>query len=104
VETEIAAKTASCSSPRAYLPFLGFLLVALAGVLVLSMGMGATKIGVREVVTSLLNGHGSGSTDSVILSRSVFLVYSRQFWWGLRSPWLAFYSKGSSEIPWRIHT
>jgi iron complex transport system permease protein len=77
VETEIT-KTASDSSTQAkgvsrssdhafFLSILGFLLVALAGVLVLSMGMGATKIGVREVVTSLLMGHGSGSTDSVIL-------------------------------------
>lgn len=67
METEIAEKTASGSSTRVYLSILAFLLVVLAGVLVLSMGMGATKIGVREVLTSLLIGHGSGSTDSVIL-------------------------------------
>jgi iron complex transport system permease protein len=66
VETEIAAKTASGSSTRVYLPILAFLLVVLAGVLVLSMGMGATKIGAREVL-ALLTRHGSGSTDSVIL-------------------------------------
>jgi len=59
VETEIAEKTASGSSTRVYLSILAFLLVVLAGVLVLSMGMGATKIGVREVLTSLLIGHGS---------------------------------------------
>lgn len=67
METEIAAKTASGSSMRVYLPIVAFLLVVLAGVLVLSMGMGATKIGARKVLTSLLMGHGSGGTDSVIL-------------------------------------
>ncbi len=46
---------------------IAFLLVLLAVVLVLSMGMGATKIGVREVLGSLLNWHHSGDTDSVIL-------------------------------------
>ncbi len=66
METEIAVKTTSGSSTRVYLPILGFLFVVLAGVLVLSMGMGATKIGVREILTSLLIGHGSRGTDSVI--------------------------------------
>jgi iron complex transport system permease protein len=78
VETEIAKKIAIGSSPltnrgiafsdRAlFAPILGFLLLLLAVVIVLSLGMGATKIGVREVLHSLLNWHRSRDTNSVIL-------------------------------------
>lgn len=43
------------------------LLVLLVIALVVSMGMGATKIGVRDVLWSLLDWHRSGSTNYVIL-------------------------------------
>jgi iron complex transport system permease protein len=76
VETEITAKPVSKplnraeqgrSSKRAhFLPILAFLVLVLAGVLVLALGMGATKIGVREVLGSLIVGSSSG-TDSLIL-------------------------------------
>jgi iron complex transport system permease protein len=46
---------------------LTVLLVALAIVLVFAIGMGATKIGVREVLGALVQWHHSNSTDSVIL-------------------------------------
>ncbi len=78
METEIADKIASGSSARTdrrigfsdrafFMLIVAFLLVVLAVVLVLSMGMGATKIGVREVLGSLLDWHRSGSTNSVIV-------------------------------------
>jgi iron complex transport system permease protein len=77
METEIAEKTVSGSSPEDARPRLsdrGFLmlivaslLVLFAVILVLSMGMGATKIGVREVLHRLLNWHLSGDANSVIL-------------------------------------
>jgi len=113
-ETEIT-KTASDSSTQArgvsrssdhafFLSILGFLLVALAGVLVLLWGWGATKIGVREVVTLAAHGAWVGEHGFRDSFESAFLVCSRQFWWGLRSLWLAFCFKGSSETPWRIHT
>src|SRR6202041_3837219 len=81
VETEIAEKVGSRSSARAdrgtgfsdrafLILILSALLGALAVVLVLSMGMGATRIGVREVLGCLLNWHRSGDTNSVILFRS----------------------------------
>jgi ABC-type Fe3+-siderophore transport system permease subunit len=78
VETEIAEKVGSRSSARAdrgtgfsdrafLILILSALLGALAVVLVLSMGIGATRIGVREVLGCLLNWHRSGDTNSVIL-------------------------------------
>jgi iron complex transport system permease protein len=77
VETEIVERVASDPMIRAdrrfrfsggglFILILAVLLFTLAIVLVLSIGMGATKIGVREVLGSLLN-HHPGSTDSVIL-------------------------------------
>jgi iron complex transport system permease protein len=78
VETQVAEKIASDSSARTD-PRMGFsdrtlfvvalavLLVALAIVLVFSIGMGATKIGFRQVLAVLVPWHHSGSTDSVIL-------------------------------------
>src|SRR5260370_26541317 len=78
MEGEVAEKTASRESGPDNRPagfsdrvlfilILFVLLAALAIVLVLSMGVGATKIGVREVLGSLLNWHRSGGTSSVIL-------------------------------------
>jgi iron complex transport system permease protein len=78
MEAEIAEEIASDSSTpvdrrigfpdRAlFILIILALLAALAIVLVLSVGMGATKIGVREVLASLLNWHRSGGTESVIL-------------------------------------
>jgi len=79
MEAEIAEKIASgsstpvdrrigfCDRPLFIIIILVVLSVALAVAIVLSVGMGATKIGVREVLASLLNGHRTGSTDSVIL-------------------------------------
>jgi iron complex transport system permease protein len=77
VETEVAEKTASrpsepvartrLSDSAFFVAVLLVLLAALACVLVLSMGLGATKIGVREVLGTLLDWHRSGSTNSVIL-------------------------------------
>jgi iron complex transport system permease protein len=77
VETEIKEAISADSradarrhgfSDRAFfLLTIAFLLVALAAVLVLSVGMGAVRIGVREVLVSLLNWHSSDSTNSVIL-------------------------------------
>ena len=78
METEVAEKTGSGSSVRVD-PRIGFsdralsvlillvLLLALGVVLVLSMRMGAIKIGAREVLGSLLDWHRSGNTNSVIL-------------------------------------
>jgi iron complex transport system permease protein len=78
VETEIAEKIEPQSWLRAdrrigfsdrafFLLILLVLLVALVVVLVLSMGMGASKIGVREGLGSLLDWHRAGGTNSVIL-------------------------------------
>jgi iron complex transport system permease protein len=78
VETQVAEKSAGGSFPpdahrgrssdRAlFLLVLASLLVVLATVLVLSMGMGASKIGIREVLHSLLDWHRSANTNSVIL-------------------------------------
>jgi iron complex transport system permease protein len=56
------------SSDRAlYICLLAVLVAALAIVLVFSIGMGAVKIGVREVLGSLLNWHRSKGAESVIL-------------------------------------
>jgi iron complex transport system permease protein len=78
VETEVAEKSAGGSPPQdahrvrsseraLFLLILVSLLVVLAAVFVLSMGMGATKIGVREVLHCLLDWHRSADTNSVIL-------------------------------------
>ena len=78
METEIAEKIEPHSSLRAdrrigfsdrafFLLILLVLLVALVVVLVLSMGMGASKIGVREGLGSLLDWHRARGTNSVIL-------------------------------------
>ena len=78
METEIAEKIEPPASLRAdrrlgfsdralFILIVFVLFVALAVVLLLSAGMGATRIGLREVLGSLLHGHRSQSTDSVIL-------------------------------------
>jgi iron complex transport system permease protein len=77
VETEIAEQIV-VSLPRvdrgrgfsARVPFICLLMVllgALAFVIVLSVGFGPTKIGVRDVLGLLRSGRHSGSADSVIL-------------------------------------
>lgn len=78
METEIAQKTAPGSSPQdarrvrwsdraSLMVVVLLLLVALAVALVFSMGVGASKIGVREVLGSLVDWHRSAGTNSVIL-------------------------------------
>jgi iron complex transport system permease protein len=78
VETEIAQKTAPDSSPQdarrarwsrraPFMVTVFFLLMALVIVLVLSMGVGASKIGLREVLGSLADWHRSAGMNSVIL-------------------------------------
>lgn len=78
METEIAEKIVAGSPPRTdrrsgfsshafFMLILALLLIVLAIVFVFSMGMGATKLGVREVLASLIHWHRSGDTNSVIL-------------------------------------
>jgi iron complex transport system permease protein len=78
VEAEITEKVALGSATRTDRPIGSsgrarfiLILLALSGTLafalVLSIGMGATRIGVREVLDALLNWHRSGSPHSVIL-------------------------------------